>query len=119
MGYRNLRQCVDDLQKTGQLVRVDEEVDACLEAAEIQRRVYAAGGPAVYYANVRGCAFPMVSNLFGTMDRARYIFRDALDGVRGLIALKKSPDLLLRKPWKLPGVLRTLASMRPVVRRRP
>ena len=117
MGYRNLRKCVEDLQKSGQLVRIDEEVDACLEAAEIQRRVYAAGGPAVYYANVRGCAFPMVSNLFGTMDRARYIFRDALDGVRGLIALKKSPDLLLREPWKLPGVLRTLASMRPAVRR--
>lgn len=117
MGYRNLRQCVDDLQKTRQLVRLDEEVDACLEAAEIQRRVYATGGPAILFARVKDCRFPMVSNLFGTMDRARYIFRDAIRGVEGLIALKKSPDAALKAPWKLPGILRTLTSMRPAIRR--
>jgi len=117
MGYRNLRQCVDDLERTNQLVRIPDEVDACLEAAEIQRRVYAAGGPAILFENVRDCTFPMVSNLFGTMDRARYLFRDALQGVQGLIALKKSPDLLLKAPWKLPGVIRTLVSMRPAIRR--
>ena len=117
MGYRNLRQCVDDLQKTGQLLRIDEEIDANLEAAEIQRRVYAAGGPAILFANVRDCRFPMVSNLFGTMDRARYIFRDAIRSVEGLIALKKSPDAMLKAPWKVPGILRTLSSMRPAIRR--
>lgn len=117
MGYRNLRQCVDDLQKTRQLITIDEEIDACLEAAEIQRRVYAAGGPAILFTRVRGCRFPMVSNLFGTMDRARYLFRDAIRGVEGLIALKKSPDAALKAPWKLPGILRTLASMRPAIRR--
>lgn len=117
MGYRNLRQCVDDLQKTRQLVCIDDEVDARLEAAEIQRRVYAAAGPAILFANVRGCAFPMVSNLFGTMDRARYIFRDAIRGVEALIALKKSPDAAIKTPWKLPGILRTLVSMRPAIRR--
>ncbi len=117
MGHRNLRQCVDDLQKTRQLVRIDDEIDACLEAAEIQRRVYSTGGPAILFANVRDCRFPMVSNLFGTMDRARYLFRDAIRGVEGLIALKKSPDALIKAPWKLPGVLRTLASMRPAIRR--
>lgn len=117
MGYRNLRQCVDDLQKTRQLIRIDDEIDACLEAAEIQRRVYAAGGPAILFSRVRDCQFPMVSNLFGTMDRARYLFRDAIRGVEGLIALKKSPDAALKAPWKLPGILRTLASMRPAIRR--
>jgi 4-hydroxy-3-polyprenylbenzoate decarboxylase len=117
MGYRNLRQCVDDLQKTGQILRIDDEIDANLEAAEIQRRVYAAGGPAILFANVRDCHFPMVSNLFGSMDRARYIFRDAIRSVEGLIALKKSPDAVLKAPWKLPGVLRTLSSMRPAIRR--
>ncbi|MCH2209995.1 MAG: UbiD family decarboxylase [Fuerstiella sp.] len=117
MGYRNLRQCVDDLQKTRQLVRIDEEIDADLEAAEVQRRVYAAGGPAIFFANVRHCSFPMVSNLFGTMDRARYIFRDAIHGVEALIALKKSPPAVLKTPWKLPEILRTLVSMRPALRR--
>ena len=31
-----------------------------------QRRVYQAQGPAVFFARVKGCRFPMVSNLFGT-----------------------------------------------------
>ena len=76
MGYRTLRACLNDLEATGQLVRIDEEIDPHLEAAEIQRRVFQAGGPALYFARVKGCRFPMVSNLFGTMDRVRFIFRD-------------------------------------------
>ena len=71
MGYRTLRACLHDLEATGQLVRIEQEVDPHLEAAEIQRRVFQAGGPAVYFARVKGCHFPMVSNLFGTIDRAR------------------------------------------------
>ena len=31
--------------------------------------------------HVKGCRFPMVSNLFGTIDRARFMFRDSLDRV--------------------------------------
>ena len=69
MGYRNLRQCVDDLQRRGNLVRIDSPVNADLEAAAIHRRVHAAGGPAILMTNVTGCRFPMVSNLFGTFER--------------------------------------------------
>ena len=69
MGYRTLADCIADLQSAGQLVRIEEEIDPYLEAAEIQRRVYAAQGPAIYYARVRGTQFPMVSNLFGTLER--------------------------------------------------
>lgn len=98
VGYRNLGQCVRDLEKVGQLIRVDDQVDARLEAAEIQRRVYASHGPAVLFTNIAGCAFPMISNLFGTIDRARYIFRDTLDHVRSLIELKIDPLQLLRRP---------------------
>ena len=79
MGYRTLRACLNDLEATGQLVRIEQEIDPHLEAAEIQRRVFRAGGPAVYFARVKGCRFPMVSNLFGTMERVRFIFRDSLD----------------------------------------
>ena len=112
MGYKNLQQCVADLEKNGQLVRISAEIDANLEAAEIHRRVYANGGPALLFENVRNCRFPMVSNLFGTMDRARFIFRDALAGVETLILLKKDPTELLRTPWKVPSVLRSLIYMR-------
>ena len=74
MGYRSLQECVADLERHRQLIRIDAEIDPCLEAAEIQRRVYAAGGPALLFANVKGCRFPMVSNLFGTLDRTRFMF---------------------------------------------
>jgi 4-hydroxy-3-polyprenylbenzoate decarboxylase len=113
MGYRNLRHCLQDLEATGQLVRLDEEIDPYLEAAEIQRRVFQAGGPAIYFARVKGCAFPMVSNLFGTMERVRYIFRDALDGVHRLVALKADPSSATRKPWKQLKVLPSLWHMLP------
>ena len=103
MGYRTLRACVDDLASTGRLIRIDEEVDATLEAAEIHRRVYQVGGPALYFARVRGCRFPMVSNLFGTIDRARYIFRDTLERVRLLVELKTDPKRLAARPTAIFG----------------
>ncbi|MBN2025097.1 MAG: UbiD family decarboxylase [Pirellulales bacterium] len=98
MPYRTLRQCVDDLAARGQLARIDAPIDARLEAAEIQRRVYRAGGPAIYFANVRGCRFPMVSNLFGTIQRVRYLFRDTLDALARLARLQADPADLLERP---------------------
>ena len=96
MGYHKLRQCVDDLQNAGQLVVIDEPVDAHLEAAEIHRRVNRSGGPAILFNNVVGCSFPMVSNLFGTLERARFLFRDTLQNVKRLVELKSDPSAF----WK-------------------
>jgi 4-hydroxy-3-polyprenylbenzoate decarboxylase len=118
MGYRNLRDCVRDLERTRQLVRIEQEVDPYLEAAEIQRRVYRAGGPAVYFARVKSCAFPMVCNLFGTLERARFLFRDTLAVVRKLIQLKIDPAAFVRRPWRYWNVPFTLLHMLPKHRRR-
>lgn len=98
MGYASLRDCVVDLERQRELVRVDVEIDPRLEAAEIQRRVYAAGGPALLFTRLKGCAFPAVSNLFGTRKRAEYIFRDELEGVRALVLGKTDPASLVRAP---------------------
>lgn len=111
MGYRNLKACVDDLQRHEQLIRIEDEVDPYLEVAEIQRRVYAAGGPAIYFANVKGCRFPMVGNLFGTMERTRFMFRDALEAVKSLVALKADPSAALRSPLRYRHTLGPLWSM--------
>ncbi|MEX2285435.1 MAG: UbiD family decarboxylase [Planctomycetaceae bacterium] len=113
MGYRNLKECVDDLARSGQLVRIDAEIDPRLEAAEIQRRVCAAGGPAIYFARVKGCKFPMVSNLFGTIERTRFMFRDALAAVRHLIELKIEPAAFFKHPLRYRDVLKPAWSMRP------
>ncbi len=98
MPYTSLRQAVDELEAVGQLVRVQQPVDPRLEMAEIQRRVFRAGGPALYFSNVRGCRFPMVSNLFGTMDRVRYLFRDSLHALLRLVRLQVDPMDLIRRP---------------------
>ena len=103
MSYRTLRECIDDLERHGQLVRINAEVDARLEIAEIQRRVCAAGGPALLFTRVKDCRFPMVSNLFGTMDRARFMFRDSLERVRRLIELKIDPTAGFRRPLRYAG----------------
>ena len=98
MGYPSLRACIDDLSARGMLVRVTEEVDPYLEMAAIHRRVYARGGPALFFERVKGSPFPAVSNLFGTIERARHLFRDTLDRVRSLVALKYDPIAALRRP---------------------
>ena len=47
MIYRTLKSCLDDLERTGRLIRIDRPVDPYLEAGAIQRRVFRAGGPAL------------------------------------------------------------------------
>ncbi len=113
MGYRSLRECVADLERTGRLIRIEEEIDPYLEAAEIQRRVYRAGGPALLFTRVKGCRFPLVSNLFGTLERTRFLFRDMLQAVRHLVDLKVDPAHFWQNPWRYRDVPRALWYMRP------
>lgn len=100
MGYRNLQECVADLERSKQLIRIDTEVDPYLEIAEIQRRVYQAGGPALLFTRAKSCRFPLLANLFGTIERTRFLFRDTLDAVRRLVELKIDPMCLARNPWR-------------------
>ena len=118
MAHRTLQECIEDLQRGGHLVTIEDPINAELEAAEIQRRVYRSGGPAILFRNVKGCSFPMVSNLFGTIERARYLFRDTLERVQRLIELKTDPGQLLRHPWKYRTAPWTALHMLPQRRRR-
>jgi 4-hydroxy-3-polyprenylbenzoate decarboxylase len=107
MGYRNLTDCVNDLERNGHLIRISDPIDANLEAAEIHRRVYQSGGPALLFENVVGCKFPMSSNLFGTLERAKFIFRDTFENVQRAIQLKVDPSEAMRQPlkyWRAPFV---------------
>ena len=103
MGYRNLQECVADLERSKQLIRIDADVDPHLEIAEIQRRVYQAAGPALLFTRAKGCRFPLLANLFGTIDRTRFLFRDTLDAVRRLVELKIDPMAFARSPWRYRG----------------
>ncbi len=72
--FSNLRDFIDRLRKDGDLVEITAQVDPRLEAAEIHRRVIAAGGPALLFTNVRGSRLPLATNLFGTARRAELAF---------------------------------------------
>ncbi|WP_027365509.1 UbiD family decarboxylase [Desulfotruncus alcoholivorax] len=104
MIYKSMKECILDLEKHGHLVRVHEEVDPDLEMAEIHRRVYQAGGPAILYERVKGSPFPAVSNLFGTMDRARFIFRSTLEKVMQFMQIPANPMAVVKRPWKYTGL---------------
>ncbi|MEM1060758.1 MAG: UbiD family decarboxylase [Planctomycetota bacterium] len=113
MGYRTLKDCLDDLERHGRLRRIDVEIDPHLEAAAIHRRVFAAGGPALLFTNVKGCRFPMASNLFGTVERAKWIFRDTLKAVGHLVDLKIEPERALKNPLGYLDAVRPALSMLP------
>lgn len=75
--------------------------------------MFRAHGPALYFARVKGCRFPMVSNLFGTIERAHFIFRDSLDKVRSLVELRADPGAAWKRPLRYAGVPFTLLRTRP------
>ena len=98
--YHNLEECILDLEKAGQLVRVHEEIDPNLEMAAIHMRVYAAGGPAILFENVKGSKFRAVSNLFGTLERSKFIFRNTLEATKEVIGVRNNPMSILKNPFK-------------------
>ena len=113
MTYTCTKDLIDDLDQHGHLIRIRVPVDPDLEMAAIHRRVYAAGGPALFFENVLGSPFPAASNLFGTLDRARFIFRHTLNRVKKLVALTADPALFFKSPGKYLDLPVTLWHMLP------
>jgi UbiD family decarboxylase len=74
VAFTDLRAFLDTLRRADDVVTVEAEVDSHLEAAEIHRRVVAAGGPALLFNNVKGSDFRLVTNLMGTARRAELAF---------------------------------------------
>jgi 4-hydroxy-3-polyprenylbenzoate decarboxylase len=75
MPYSSLQDCINDLEKNGQLIRVKEEVDPNLEMAAIHLRIHEAGGKAILFEKVKGTKYQCVSNIFGTNERMHFLFR--------------------------------------------
>lgn len=99
MAYATLEDCLLDLQAKGQLRIIHEEVDPYLEMAAIHLRVFEAGGPALLFQNVKGSKFRAASNIFGSLERSKYIFRDTLQVVQQLVHLKNNPLKALQSPF--------------------
>ena len=120
MGFRSLASCVEALRASGEAVVIEAPVDPHLEIAEIQRRLFRSGGPAVLFTKPRDCAFPILTNLYGTKARVERIFADTLDRVRRLVELKIDPTVAARRPWRyLRAPLDALTMLPRHVRRGP
>ena len=100
MSYKSLRAAAEDLERTGQLIRVKEEVDPNLEMAEVHRRIFDAGGPAILFERVKGSPFQALSNLYGTYERTEWLFRHSIAKVQKVIELKADPTRLLKNPLR-------------------
>ncbi len=107
MAYKSISDCINDLEKNGHLIRIKEEVDAELEMAAIHLRVFENNGPAILFENIKGCEFKAVSNLFGNMERSRFMFKDTLENVKNLIRLKSDPLEAIKHPIKNSAALFT------------
>jgi UbiD family decarboxylase len=100
--FPDLRSFLDHLRRDRDLIEITAPVDANQEAAEIHRRVIAAGGPALLFTNIRGAAFPLATNLFGTPRRAELAFgKRPLDLIKRLVHLAET--VLPPTPAKLWG----------------
>ena len=98
MAHNTLQDCIDDLEKNGQLIRIKEEVDPYLEMAAIHLRIHESKGKAILFEKIKGTNYQAVSNLFGTTQRSHFIFRDTIDNVKKMIALKTNPMQALKHP---------------------
>jgi 4-hydroxy-3-polyprenylbenzoate decarboxylase len=113
MGYPSLQACIADLEKNGHLIRIKQEVDPHLQMAAIHLRVYENAGPAILFEKVKGSKFPAISNLFGTLERSKFIFRDSLDKVKKLVELKNDPIAAIKHPIQNANVAFTALSALP------
>jgi 4-hydroxy-3-polyprenylbenzoate decarboxylase len=120
MAYSSLEACLLDLERTGQLLRIKEEVDPYLEMATIHLRIYEQKGPAILFEKVKGSKFRAASNIFGTLERSEFIFRDTLPAVKQLIDIKINPLAAIQNPLKslaaLPAAINALPNKNPIAK---
>lgn len=125
MKYTDLRDFIAALEKRGELVRIQTEVDPKLEITEIADRTLRAGGPALLFENPKGFSTPVLANLFGTEQRVALGM-----GAQDLTALREIGELLayLRQPdppkgmrdlWDKAPLLKRVLHMAPKVVRNP
>ncbi len=69
MAFPDLQSFLQHLERAGELKRIKVEVDPELEITEITTRVVKDDGPALLFERVRGSAYPLAINTFGSMRR--------------------------------------------------
>ncbi len=98
--HKSILECLDDLERIGQLLKIKEEVDPYLEMAAIHRQIHREHGPAILFENIKGSRFHGASNIFGTIERVEFLFKKSLKPVQHVLEAKCDPLPFLRQPRK-------------------
>ena len=118
MTYESLRDFIGHLESKGRLARVKAEVSPRLEITEIHTRLLAEKGPAVLFENVTGSTMPVLTNLFGTVERVAWGMNREPGQLRELgelLAFFKQPEPPggWREAMEMVPLLKAALSMKP------
>jgi len=69
VAIQDIHDFISELEKQGELKRVQTQVDSNLEIAEIMRRQMYSNGPAILFENIKDYDMPILANAFGSMKR--------------------------------------------------
>ncbi len=125
MQYRDLREFIEALEKSGELRRIHQPVSPRLEITEICDRTLRMGGPALLFERPTGFDIPVLGNLFGTARRVSLAMgREdvaALREIGELLAFLKEPDPPkgFRDAWEKLPVFKQVMNMAPKEVSRP
>ena len=126
MKYKDLRDFIAQLEQKGELKRIPQEVDPCLEMTEICDRTLRASGPALLFENPKGHSVPVLGNLFGTPERvAMGMGEDSVEALREvgkLLAFLKEPEPPkgFKDAWEKLPIFKQVLNMAPdVVKKAP
>jgi 4-hydroxy-3-polyprenylbenzoate decarboxylase len=112
----DLRDWIALLDREGELVRVQAEVDPHLEVTEIADRTVKAGGPALLFECTKGSSHPLLINQFGTERRMCLAL-----GVERLddVAQKLADVLEMQPPQGLVEKVKGLQKLKSIADSRP
>lgn len=96
MKYSDLRDFLTQLESRGLLKRIEYPVSPYLEMTAVSDRVLRAGGPALLFTNMPNHQMPVLTNLFGTVERVAMGMGEesitALREIGTLLAALKEPE---------------------------
>ncbi len=107
MSYPSLEAALLDLEKHGMLLRIREEVSPDLLMPKMAEIATQKSMPALLFEHVKGSPFRAAANIFGTMERARFLFRKTWHKAETAIAFHADPISVLKHPKSLvalPGI---------------
>lgn len=96
MKYEDLREFIAHLESRKLLTRIDYPVSPDLEMTAVSDKVLRAGGPALLFTHPKNHKMPVLTNLFGTVERVALAMGQedisALREVGKLLAALKEPE---------------------------